>query len=138
MDHQEMNTMNQLHCIEPRQCLHGLLNKLFSLLFVILVCGTKAFAADPGQVVKVDAQSITVHWQTPEAYIPGRSDLDSSQKHGIAVGGYGGSSRQFTFKLTPQTTYWQGGTQVTITSIHKGATVKVTATHEVASRVDIL
>ena len=91
---------------------------------------------DPGQVVKVDAQSITVNWQTPEAYIPGRSDLDSSQQHGMA--GYGGSSHQFTFKLTPQTTYWQGAKQVTVASIQKGARVKVTATHEVASRVDIL
>ena len=70
--------------------------------------------------------------------LPGRSDIDSSQKHGMAVGGYGGSSRQFTFKLTRQTTYWQGGKQVTVASIQKGATVKVTATREVASRVDIL
>jgi hypothetical protein len=69
---------------------------------------------------------------------PGRSDLDSSQKHGMAVGGYGGASHQFTFKLTPQTTYWQGGKQVTVASIQKGATVQVTATHEVAFRVDIL
>jgi hypothetical protein len=121
------------------------MKKLFSLLFVILVCATTAFAADPstafaadpGQVVKVDAQSITVHWQTPESDIPGRSDLDSSKKHGMG-GGYGGSSHQFTFKLTPQTTYWQGGKQVTVASIQKGATVKVTATHGVASRVDIL
>ena len=113
------------------------MKKLFNL-FVILVCATTAFAADPGQVVKVDAQSITVHWQTPESYIPGRSDLDSSQKHGMAVGVYGGSSHQFTFKLTPQTTYWQGRKQVTVASIQKGATVKITATHEVASRVDIL
>ena len=114
------------------------MKKLFSLLFVILSCATTAFAADPGQVVKVDAQSITVHWQTPESYITGRSDLDSSQKHCMAVGGYGGSSHQFTFKLTRQTTYWQGGKQVTIASIQKGATVKVTANHEVASRVEIL
>jgi|HubBroStandDraft_6_1064221.scaffolds.fasta_scaffold778695_2 hypothetical protein len=114
------------------------MKKLFSLLVVILVCATTAFAADPGQVVKVDPQSITVHWQTRESYIPGRSDLDSSQEHGMAVGGYGGGSHQFTFKLTAQTTYWQGGKQVTVASIQKGATVKVTATHEVASRVDIL
>jgi hypothetical protein len=45
---------------------------------------------------------------------------------------------QFTFKLTPQTTCWHGGKQVTVASIQKGAAVKVTATHEVASRVDIL
>jgi predicted S18 family serine protease len=105
------------------------MKKLFSLLFVILVCATTAFAAAPGQVVKVDTQSITVHWQTQKSGI---------SKHGIAGGGYGGSTRQFTFKLTPQTTYWQGGKQVTVTSIQKGATVQVTAAHGVASRIDIL
>jgi hypothetical protein len=114
------------------------MKKLFSVLFAILVCAMTAFAANPGQVVRVDVQSITVHWKTPESYIPGRSDLDSSQKHGMAVGGYGGSSHQFTFKLTAQTTYWQGGKQVTVASIKKGAAVKTTATHDVASRVDIL
>jgi hypothetical protein len=36
------------------------------------------------------------------------------------------------------TTYWQGGKQVTIASIQKGAMVKFTATYEVASRVYIL
>ena len=56
----------------------------------------------------------------------------------MAGGGYGGSSRQLAFKLTSQTTYWQGGKQVTVASIKKGATVEVTATHGVASRVDIL
>jgi hypothetical protein len=83
----------------------------------------------PGQVVKVDAQSITLHWQTQKSGI---------SKHGIAGGGYGGSTRQFTFKLTPQTTYWQGGKQVTVASIQVGAKVQVTAAHGVASRVDIL
>jgi predicted S18 family serine protease len=105
------------------------MKKLFSLLFVILVCATTAFAAPPGQVVKVDAQSITVHWQIQKSGI---------SKHGMASGSYGGGSREFTFKLTPQTTYWQGGKQVTVASIQKGATVKVTATNGVASRVDIL
>jgi predicted S18 family serine protease len=86
------------------------MKKLFSLLFVILVCATTAFAAPPGQVVKVDAQSITLHWQTQKSGI---------SKHGIAGGGYGGSTRQFTFKLTPQTTYWQGGKQVSVASIQR-------------------
>ena len=104
------------------------MKKLFSLLLVILICVTPAFAAAPGQVVNVDAQSITLHWQTQKSGI---------SKHGIAGGGYGGSTRQFTFKLTPQTTYWQGGKQVTVASIQKGATVQVTSAHGVASRIDI-
>lgn len=95
----------------------------------MLVCATTAFAAPPGQVVKVDAQSITVHWQTQKS---------GMGKHGFADGGFVGSTRQFTFKLTPQTTYWQGGKQVTLASIQKGATVQVTAAHGVASRIDIL
>jgi hypothetical protein len=37
----------------------------------------------------------------------------------IAGGGYGGSTREFTFRLTPQTTYWQGGKQVTVASIQR-------------------
>ena len=105
------------------------MKKLFSLLFVILVCATTAFAAPPGQVLKVDTQSITLHWQVQKSGI---------SKHGNANGGYGGSTREFTFKLTPQTTYWQGEKQVTVASIQKGATVKVTSAHGVASRVDIL
>jgi hypothetical protein len=105
------------------------MKKLFSLLFVMLVCATTVFAAPPGQVVKVDAQSITLHWQTHQSGI---------SKHGMASGSYGGGSREFTFKLTPQTTYWQGGKQVTVASIQVGAKVQVTAAHGVASRVDIL
>ena len=105
------------------------MKKLFSLIFVILVCATTAFAAPPGQVVKVSAQSVTVHWQTQKSGI---------SKHGNAGGGYGGSTREYTFKLMPQTTYWQGGKQVTVASIQKGATVQVAATHGFASRIDIL
>jgi hypothetical protein len=112
--------------------------KTHLVVALVVLAATTAFATDPGQGVKVDVLSITVHWKTPESYIPGRSDLYSSQKHGMAVGGYGGSSHQFTFKLTPQTTFWHGGKQVTIASIQKGAAVQVTATDQVASRVDIL
>jgi len=106
------------------------MKKLFGLLFVVLVCATTAFAAPrpPGQVVKVDAQSITLHWQTQKSGI---------SKHGIAGGGYGGGTREFTFKLTPQTTYWQGGKKVALSNIQKGATVQVTSEHGVASRIDI-
>jgi hypothetical protein len=105
------------------------MKKLLSLIFVVLVCVTTAFAAPPGKVVKVDSNTVTLHWQREKSGI---------SKHGIADGGYGGSTREYTYKLTPQTTYWQGGKQVALSNIQKGATVKVTADHGVASRIDIM
>jgi hypothetical protein len=106
------------------------MKKLSSLTFFALAFAGAAFAAPrpPGQVVKVDAQSITLHWQAQKSGI---------SKHGNANGGYGGSTREFTFKITPQTTCWQGGKQVTVSNIQKGATVQVNSEHGVASRIDI-
>jgi hypothetical protein len=108
------------------------MKKSFSLIFLVLICAATAFAAvrPPGQVVKVDAQSITLHWDV--------KTTSMSQHHGLAGGGVRGTSREFTFKLTPQTTFWQAGKQVSISNIKKGATVQVTSEHGVASRVDIL
>jgi hypothetical protein len=107
------------------------MKKLYSLLFAVLICAASAFGSPPapGQVLKVSAQSITLHWQVQKGGI---------SKHGIAGGGYGGSTREYTFKLTPQTTCWQGGKQVAVTNIQKGATVKITSDHGVVSRIDIL
>ena len=105
------------------------MKKLLSLIFVVLVCVTTAFAAPPGKVVKVDSNTVTLHWQREKSGI---------SKHGIANGGYGGSTREYKYKLTPQTTCWQGGKQVPISNIKKGATVQVPSEHGVASRIDIL
>jgi hypothetical protein len=106
------------------------MKKLHTFIFAVLVCAATAFGATPppGEVVKVNAQSLTLHWQTKKGGI---------SKHGIAGGGYGGSTREFTYKLTPQTTCWQGGKQVGISNIQKGATVQVTSEHGIASRIDI-
>jgi hypothetical protein len=104
------------------------MKKLFALLSVVFVCAVTAFAAPPGQVVKVDATTITLHWVR---------DKSGISKHGMANGGYGGGTREYTYKLTPQTTYWQGGKQAALSSIQKGETVQVTAEHGVASRIDI-
>jgi len=49
-----------------------------------------------------------------------------------------GVSRETTFKLTPQTTYWQAGKQVSLSNIQKGAKIDITTVHGVATRVDIL
>ena len=104
------------------------MKKLFTLCFVLVVCGITAFAAPPGKVVKVDANTITLHWEREKTGI---------SKHGIANGGYGGGTREYTYKLTPKTTCWQGGKQVALSNVQKGATVKVTADHGVASRIDL-
>jgi hypothetical protein len=104
------------------------MKKIFSLLLVVLACATTAFAAAPGKVVKVDSTSITLHWEHAKTGI---------SKHGIANGGYGGGTREFTYKLTPATTYWQGGKKAALSGIQKGATVQVTAEHGVASKIDI-
>jgi hypothetical protein len=104
------------------------MKKLFTLFFVVLVCASTAFAAPPGKVVKVDPTSVTLHWDHAKTGI---------SKHGMANGGYGGGTREYTYKLTPATTYWQGGKKAAVSSIQKGATVQVTAEHGVASRIDI-
>jgi hypothetical protein len=104
------------------------MKKLLALLSVVFVCAATAFAAPPGEVVKVDPTTITLHW------VRGKSGIS---KHGMANGGYGGGTREYTYKLTPQTTYWQGGKKAALSNIQKGATVQVTAEHGVASRIDI-
>jgi hypothetical protein len=104
------------------------MKKLFALFFAVIICAATAFAAPPGQVVKVDATTITLHWLREKSGI---------SKHGMAGGGYGGGTREYTYKLTPQTTYWQGGKKAALSTIQKGATVQVTAEHGVASRIDI-
>jgi hypothetical protein len=104
------------------------MKKILSFFLLVLVCATTAFASAPGQVVKVDAANITLHWS---------HQMSGITKHGNSNGNYGGASRQFTYKLTPATTYWQGGKKAALSSIQKGATVQVTAEHGVASRIDI-
>lgn len=104
------------------------MKKLFALFFAVLICAATAFASPPGQVVNVDAASIKLHWT---------HQMSGISKHGNANGNYGGGSREYTYKLTPQTTYWQGGKKAALSSIQKGATVQVTAEHGVASRIDI-
>jgi hypothetical protein len=105
------------------------MKKLHSLIFAVLVCASTAFAGTTGQVVKVNSQSVTLHWQVEKAH---------TTRHGEAGGGYGSASREFSFKLTPQTTYWQGGKQVALSNIQKGAKINVTSVHGVVSRIDIL
>jgi hypothetical protein len=105
------------------------MKKLSTLIFAVLLCATTVFAAPPGQVVKVDPTTVTLHWVHNNTGI---------SKHGLASGGLSGGTREYTYKLTPQTTYWQAGKKVALSNVQKGATVKVTAEHGVASRIDIM
>ena len=107
------------------------MKKLSTLISVVLVCATTAFAAHtskPGKVVKVDANTITLHWVADT-----RNASDSNK--GVARMGL---TSEHMYKLTPQTTYWQGGKQVALSNIQKGVTAEVTSEHGVASRIDIM
>ena len=106
------------------------MKKLLTLIVVVLACAATAFAAPPGKVVKVEANAITLHWDA--------KNTGMSHHHGLANGGLQGTSREFTYQLTPQTTYWQAGKKVALSNVQKGATVKVTAEHGVASRIDLM
>ena len=106
------------------------MKKLLALIVAVLACATAAFAAPPGKVVKVDATTITLHWDAKNAAMS--HDME------LAGGGYGSNYREFTYQLTPQTTYWQAGKKVALSNVQKGATVKVTAEHGVASRIDLM
>ena len=106
------------------------MKKLLALILAVMACATAAFAAPPGKVVKVEASALTLHWDAKNTAM--------SQHHGLANGGLQGTSREFTYRLTPQTTFWQAGKQVALSNIQKGATLNVTAVHRVASRVDLM
>ena len=55
------------------------MKKLPVLILTVLGCATAAFAAPPGrQVVKVSADSITLHWQVEKVH---------TTRHGEAGGG---------------------------------------------------
>jgi hypothetical protein len=70
------------------------------------------------------AWQLVLHWHT-----------NTKSRHGMAGVGV---SRETTFKLTPQTTYWQAGKQVSLSNIQKGAKIDITTVHGVATRLDIL
>jgi len=104
------------------------MKKLLSTILVLMTSAVLAVAA-PGTVVKVSGNSITVHWTV---------DASGISKHGIANGGYRGSSREYTFTVTPSTTYSVNGAKGSLGSIQKGMHVKVQHTGLVATHVDVV
>jgi hypothetical protein len=65
-------------------------------------------------------------------------DASGISKHGMANGGYRGSSREWTFKVTPSTTYTANGAKGSFSSIQKGVHVNVKHTGLVATHEDVV
>jgi hypothetical protein len=110
-------------------------SKLLTLTFVILASANLAFSAPlgriggTGKVAKVDPQSITLHWAASKNRLARIASTGWAEK---------GQTWEYTYKLTPETTYWQGGNPVALSDIHKGDTVKITAARGIVSRIDIV
>jgi hypothetical protein len=105
------------------------MKKILAGIFVFMASAIFAVAA-PGTVVKVTASSITVHWT-----------VDTSGKisaHGMAGGGYRGSSREYTFTVTPKTVYLINGRKGSLGDIQKGAHVNVKHNGLVATEIDVV
>ena len=124
-----LNGVICLSSIVPQliQIMHSM-KKLSTLISVVLVCATTAFAAHTspaGKVVKIGPNTITLHWVANTRNEPMRRTARM------------GSTSEQTYTLTPQTTYWQGGKQIGLSNIQKGVTATVTSAHGVASRIDI-
>ena len=101
------------------------MKKLSLLLLGAFFCAVTAFAGKPGQVVKVDSASLTLHWT-----------VQTKSNHGMGSA-YAGSSREFTYRLTPQTQFFQGGKTVSAAALRPGMTATVSASRGIASRVDM-
>jgi hypothetical protein len=104
------------------------MRKFLSTTLVLFASAILAIAA-PGTVTKVNGDSFTAH------YTVGASGIS---KHGMANGGYRGSSREYTFKVTPSTTYTVNGAKGSFSSIQKGVHVTVQHTGLVATHVDVV
>jgi hypothetical protein len=70
--------------------------------------------------------------------LPWTVNASGISKHGMANGGYRGSSREWTFTVTPPTTYTVNGAKGSFSGIQKGAHVNVQHTGLVATHVDVV
>jgi hypothetical protein len=104
------------------------MRKFLSTTLMLFASAILAVAA-PGTVTKVSGDSFTAHWTV---------DASGISKHGMANGGYRGSSREWTFKVTPSTTYTVNGAKGSFSSIQKGVHVNVKHTGLVATHVDVV
>jgi hypothetical protein len=104
------------------------MKRFLSTTLVLFASAILAVAA-PGTVTKVSGNSFTAHWTV---------DASGISKHGMANGGYRGSSREWTFTVTPSTTYTVNGAKGSFSGIQKGVHVNVKHTGLVATHVDVV
>jgi maltose-binding protein MalE len=102
------------------------MRKFLSTTLVLIASAVLAVAA-PGTVTKVSAGSFTVHWDVKEAV----------SKHGMAHA-YSGTSREYTFTVSPSTTYTVNGAKGSFANIQKGVHVNVQHSGLVATHVDVV
>jgi hypothetical protein len=101
------------------------MKKLFSALCLLFV-GTALAVAAPGTITKVSSSSVTVHWGNAKA----------ASHHGMAQA-YTGTSREYTFTVTPSTVITVHGNKASLGSLQKGMTVNVAHQGLTATRLDV-
>jgi hypothetical protein len=101
------------------------MQKFLSTTLVLIASAVLAVAAT-GTVTKVSDGSFTVHYE-----------VKAVSKHGMAHA-YTGNSREYTFKVSPSTTYTANGAKGSFASIQKGAHVNVQHSGLVATHVDVV
>jgi hypothetical protein len=101
------------------------MKKLFSTLCLLLVGAALAVAA-PGTITKVSSNSVTVHW----------SNAPAVSHHGLSHA-LTGTSREYTFTVTPATVITVHGGKASLGSLQKGMTVNVAHQGLTATRLDV-
>jgi hypothetical protein len=96
-----------------------------STLCLLLVSAALVVAA-PGTITKVTNNSVTVHW----------SNVPAVSHHGMAQA-YTGTSREYTFTVTPTTVITVSGKKASLGSLQKGMTVNVGHHGLMADRLDV-
>jgi maltose-binding protein MalE len=101
------------------------MRKFLSTTLVLIASAILAVAAT-GTVTKVSDGSFTVHYV-----------VKAVSKHGMAHA-YTGNSREYTFTVSPSTTYTANGAKGSFASIQKGVHVNVQHSGLVATHVDVV
>jgi maltose-binding protein MalE len=93
---------------------------------LVLIASAILVVAAPGTVTKVSNGSFTAHYE-----------VNAKSKHGMAHS-YAGNSREYTFTVSPSTTYTVNGAKGSFADIQKGAHVNVKHTGLAATHVDVV
>jgi maltose-binding protein MalE len=101
------------------------MRKFLSTTLVLIASAVLATAAT-GTVTKVSGGSFTVHYE-----------VNAKSKHGMAHS-YAGNSREYTFTVSPSTTYTVNGAKGSFANIQKGVHVNVQHSRLAATHVDVV